>query len=53
MALDPGIGPGAAGHALYVGRLSVEKGVEMLVRAWTRDDVPCELHIIGEDPSRV
>jgi glycosyltransferase involved in cell wall biosynthesis len=31
---DPGIGSGSGGYALYVGRLTAEKGVRTLVQAW-------------------
>src|SRR5262249_1099168 len=34
--VDPGIGAGAGGYALFVGRLSPEKGVETLMAAWRR-----------------
>lgn len=36
--------------ALYVGRLSPEKGVEILVRAWK--DIPETLTIVGDGPLR-
>jgi glycosyltransferase involved in cell wall biosynthesis len=31
---DPGVGPGTGGYALFVGRLSAEKGVSLLASAW-------------------
>ena len=31
---DPGPGTGAGGYAIFVGRLSPEKGVETLLKAW-------------------
>lgn len=37
-------------YALYVGRLSVEKGISMLLDAWR--EVPHELHIVGDGPLR-
>jgi glycosyltransferase involved in cell wall biosynthesis len=38
---------------LYVGRLSPEKGVEVLVEAWRRlDEGPLELVVIGDGPLR-
>jgi glycosyltransferase involved in cell wall biosynthesis len=38
---------------LYVGRLSAEKGVELLVEAWRRlGDEPLELVIVGDGPLR-
>ena len=48
---DPGPGPG--GHyAIFVGRLSKEKGIETMLKAWARmpDNVP--LKIIGDGPLR-
>jgi glycosyltransferase involved in cell wall biosynthesis len=33
---DPGIGSGSGGYALYVGRLTAEKGVRTLIRAWRK-----------------
>src|SRR5262245_60882422 len=35
-AVDPGMGDGAGGYALFVGRLSVEKGIATLMDAWPR-----------------
>jgi glycosyltransferase involved in cell wall biosynthesis len=34
LANDPGAGAGNGGYALYVGRLTAEKGVGTLIRAW-------------------
>jgi glycosyltransferase involved in cell wall biosynthesis len=47
---DPGVGSGSGGYALYVGRLSVEKGLDTLLAAWERlgDRIP--LKIIGDGP---
>ncbi len=50
-------GPDAAntgdkGYAVYVGRLSDEKGVDVMIRAWKDlDDIP--LKIAGDGPSRL
>lgn len=41
-------GPGS--HALFVGRLSVEKGVETLLEAWRGIDI--SLRILGDGPLR-
>lgn len=49
---DPGAGDGAGGYVLFVGRLTDEKGVRTLVRAWQRlPDVP--LRIAGDGALRV
>lgn len=47
---DPGPGSGAGGFAIFCGRLSAEKGIETLLRAWRviGDRVP--LIIVGEGP---
>ncbi|MDJ0592952.1 MAG: glycosyltransferase family 4 protein [Pleurocapsa sp. MO_226.B13] len=47
---DPGIGYGAGGYALFVGRLSVEKGLDTLLDAWEILDNPCPLIIVGDGP---
>jgi glycosyltransferase involved in cell wall biosynthesis len=49
VAPDPGVGSGTGGYALYVGRLSVEKGLDTLLQAWNHvSGLP--LKIIGEGP---
>lgn len=45
---DPGMGPGDGGYVLFVGRLSDEKGLAILLEAWRRLAVP--LKIAGEGP---
>jgi glycosyltransferase involved in cell wall biosynthesis len=47
---DPGVGTGAGGYGIFVGRLSAEKGVGTLLRAWETlgSDVP--LKIVGDGP---
>lgn len=50
---NPDVGPNAPprrNNALFVGRLSVEKGIELLADAWNGSDVP--LKIIGDGPLR-
>jgi glycosyltransferase involved in cell wall biosynthesis len=47
---DPGVGQGSGGYALYVGRLSVEKGLDTLLDAWAKLDTPMPLKIVGEGP---
>jgi glycosyltransferase involved in cell wall biosynthesis len=47
---DPGAGEGTGGYALFVGRLSVEKGLDTLLAAWEQlgDRIP--LKIVGDGP---
>ena len=46
---DPGVIEGDDGYAIFVGRLSAEKGVQGLLRAWERlEGVP--LKIVGDGP---
>lgn len=48
---DPGLGRRDGGYALYVGRLSAEKGVDTLLQAWTQlPEVP--LRVVGDGPLR-
>ncbi|MCW6038846.1 glycosyltransferase [Spirulina subsalsa FACHB-351] len=47
---DPGQGQGKGGYALYVGRLSVEKGLDVLLEAWEKLAHPVPLKIVGEGP---
>jgi glycosyltransferase involved in cell wall biosynthesis len=47
---DPGVGQGAGGYALFVGRLSPEKGVGTLLAAWASLQRPIPLKIIGDGP---
>ncbi|MBE9041120.1 glycosyltransferase [Oscillatoriales cyanobacterium LEGE 11467] len=50
VAPDPGIGTGSGGYALFVGRLSHEKGLGTLLDAWKRLSAPIPLKIVGEGP---
>lgn len=50
VGLDPGIGEGQGGYALYVGRLSVEKGLDTLLAAWKQLKSHIPLKIVGEGP---
>ncbi len=52
LEFDPGTGDGAGGFALYVGRLSAEKGLPVLLEAWSRMDDPMPLRIVGDGPLR-
>ncbi|MGG6293732.1 glycosyltransferase [Leptolyngbya sp. AN02str] len=47
---DPGIGAGKGGYALFVGRLSVEKGLGVLLNAWERLNHPIPLKVVGDGP---
>jgi glycosyltransferase involved in cell wall biosynthesis len=47
---DPGIGKGNGGYALFVGRLSEEKGLDTLLGAWTQLKTTRPLKIIGDGP---
>jgi glycosyltransferase involved in cell wall biosynthesis len=47
---DPGIGSGSGGYVLYVGRLSVEKGLDTLLDAWKSLKTPVTLKIVGDGP---
>ena len=49
LASDPGIGTGDGGYAMYLGRLSPDKGIEVLVKAW--DDLDAmPLQVVGKGP---
>lgn len=47
---DPKKGTGSGGYAIYVGRLSVEKGIDVLLDAWTRLNKNIPLKILGDGP---
>lgn len=47
---DPGAGTGRGGYALYVGRLSAEKGLDTLLDAWSQLHSPIPLKIVGDGP---
>jgi glycosyltransferase involved in cell wall biosynthesis len=47
---DPGVGSGGGGYALFVGRLSAEKGVETLLAAWSQLSTTRPLKIAGDGP---
>jgi glycosyltransferase involved in cell wall biosynthesis len=50
VASDPGMGSGSGDYVLYVGRLSVEKGLDTLLAAWKSLKAPVTLKIIGDGP---
>ncbi len=45
---DPGIGAGTGGYALFVGRLYVEKGIDVLLEAWKQLGAKIPLKILGD-----
>jgi glycosyltransferase involved in cell wall biosynthesis len=47
---DPGPGEGKGGYALFVGRLSPEKGLDTLLDAWGRLGGRMPLRIVGDGP---
>jgi glycosyltransferase involved in cell wall biosynthesis len=47
---DPGIGRGRGQYALFVGRLSEEKGLSTLLAAWGRIGGRLPLKIVGDGP---
>lgn len=47
---DPGSGEGRGGYALFVGRLSPEKGIVTLLAAWKRLGGRVPLKIVGDGP---
>jgi len=47
---DPGMGEGNGGYALFVGRLSEEKGIGTLLSAWSQLAGGQRLKIVGEGP---
>lgn len=47
---DPGPGEGRGGYALFVGRLSPEKGIGTLLTAWERLREQILLKVVGDGP---
>jgi len=47
---DPGVGPHDQNYALYVGRLSPEKGIDLLMRAWSVVGQRIPLKVVGSGP---
>ena len=47
---DPGIGTGSGGYALFVGRLSAEKGLHTLLHAWRTIGDQLPLWVVGDGP---
>ncbi|WP_431266723.1 glycosyltransferase [Dankookia sp. P2] len=51
LAIDPGAGPSTRErYALFVGRVTPEKGVATLIRAWAHVPGPLGLKIVGDGP---
>ena len=50
VADDPGVGTGDGGFALFVGRLSPEKGIEAMLDAWTSGAPGLPLKVVGSGP---
>jgi glycosyltransferase involved in cell wall biosynthesis len=51
---DPGIGPGDGRYAVFVGRLTEEKGIRTLLNSWKslHKDADLVLKVIGDGPLR-
>ena len=47
---DPGAGKGKGGHAVFVGRLSAEKGLDTLLKAWPHLGGGVPLKLLGDGP---
>lgn len=47
---DCGIGDGQGQYAVFVGRLSPEKGIETLLSSWQNLTLPIPLKIVGDGP---
>ena len=47
---DPGLGTGDGGYALFVGRLTPQKGVLTLIEAWKHLGTRLPLRIVGSGP---
>jgi glycosyltransferase involved in cell wall biosynthesis len=49
---DPGEGKAVGNYAIFIGRLSPEKGVSTLIQAWARLHSSMQLHILGDGPEK-
>ena len=49
---DPGVRTSVGDHALFVGRLSEEKGADFLIDAWAKGNRTIPLSIVGDGPLR-
>jgi glycosyltransferase involved in cell wall biosynthesis len=50
LADDPGVGTGSGGYALFAGRLTPEKGLDVLLDAWRACPNAMPLKIAGDGP---
>lgn len=50
VAANSEIGNGSGNYAIYVGRLSVEKGIDVLINAWEKPSTNLPLKIVGDGP---
>jgi len=50
LARDPGVGDHAGGYGLFVGRLSPEKGLDILLDAWPQLATAYPLKVVGSGP---
>ena len=50
VSIDPGQKNGEGKFALFVGRLAGEKGVDTLLEAWQKHQLPYPLKIVGDGP---
>ena len=48
----PVVGSGEGGYVLYAGRLSEEKGIQTLLKAWRQVDTPIKLKVAGDGALR-
>jgi glycosyltransferase involved in cell wall biosynthesis len=51
VAADPSVGSGQGADFVFVGRLSPEKGIATLLKAWSRLPGPLRLTILGDGPA--
>lgn len=50
LAIDPGMREGDGGYFAYVGRLTDEKGLPILLECWRGDATLPQLYIVGDGP---
>lgn len=50
LRIDPGAGSGDGGYAVFVGRLSPEKGINVLLDAWSQLRQSLPLKVVGDGP---